>query len=51
MWLPLMKELEKTHTVIAPDLRGAGESSTPADGYTKAVMARDISRAGGKSWQ
>ncbi len=42
MWLPLMKELEKTHTVIAPDLRGAGESSTPADGYTKAVMARDI---------
>src|SRR5882724_10617671 len=29
MWLPLMKELEKTHTVIAPELRGAGESSTP----------------------
>jgi len=42
MWLPLMRELEKTHTVIAPDLRGAGGSSTPADGYTKAVMAQDI---------
>ena len=42
MWLPLMKELEKSHTVIAPDLRGAGGSSTPADGYTKAVMAQDI---------
>ena len=42
MWLPLIKELEKTHTVIAPDLRGAGGSSTPEEGYTKAVMARDI---------
>ncbi len=42
MWLPLIKELEKTHTVIAPDLRGAGASSTPADGYTKTVMAQDI---------
>jgi pimeloyl-ACP methyl ester carboxylesterase len=42
MWLPLMKELEKTHTVIAPDLRGIGGSSTPADGYTKAVAAQDI---------
>lgn len=42
MWLPLIKELEKTHTVIAPDLRGAGESATPASGYTKAEMARDI---------
>lgn len=42
MWLPLIKELEKTHTVIAPDLRGAGGSSTPADGYTKANMAQDI---------
>jgi pimeloyl-ACP methyl ester carboxylesterase len=42
MWLPLMKELEKTHTVIAPDLRGIGGSSTPAGGYTKAVAAQDI---------
>jgi pimeloyl-ACP methyl ester carboxylesterase len=42
MWLPLIKELAKTHTVIAPDLRGNGESSTPTGGYTKAVMAQDI---------
>lgn len=42
MWLPLMNELAKTHTVIAPDLRGAGSSAAPADGYTKAAMARDI---------
>lgn len=42
MWLPLIKELEKTHTVIAPDMRGAGDTSVPKDGYTKAVMAKDI---------
>ena len=42
MWLPLMAKLAATHTVIAPDLRGAGQSSTPADGYTKAAMAQDI---------
>src|SRR5580693_1122931 len=42
MWRPLMAELASTHTVIAPDLRGAGQSSTPADGYTKAAMAQDI---------
>jgi pimeloyl-ACP methyl ester carboxylesterase len=28
--------------VIAPDLRGFGQSSAPADGYTKAAMAQDI---------
>jgi pimeloyl-ACP methyl ester carboxylesterase len=42
MWRPLIAELATTHTVIAPDLRGAGESSTPTAGYTKAVMAQDI---------
>src|SRR5437899_1011449 len=42
MWRPLMTELAMTHTVIAPDLRGIGQSSIPADGYTKAVMAQDI---------
>ena len=42
MWLPLMPSLAKTRTVIAPDLRGAGQSSAPADGYTKAAMAQDI---------
>jgi pimeloyl-ACP methyl ester carboxylesterase len=42
MWRPLMAELVNKHTVIAPDLRGAGESSTPVAGYTKAEMARNI---------
>ena len=42
MWLPLIKELAKSHTVVAPDLRGYGSSAAPADGYTKAAMARDI---------
>jgi pimeloyl-ACP methyl ester carboxylesterase len=35
MWRPLMADLANTHTVIAPDLRGAGQSSTPPSGYTK----------------
>jgi pimeloyl-ACP methyl ester carboxylesterase len=42
MWLPLIPQLASTHTVIAPDLRGADQSSKPADGYTKAAMAQDI---------
>ncbi|MDB5515694.1 MAG: alpha/beta hydrolase fold [Tardiphaga sp.] len=42
MWLPLIAKLADKHTVIAPDLRGFGQSATPADGYTKAAMARDI---------
>ena len=42
MWRPLIAKLASTHTVIAPDLRGAGQSSKPADGYTKAAMAQDI---------
>ncbi len=42
MWRPLIEQLAKTRTVIAPDLRGAGESSTPEAGYTKVEMAQDI---------
>ncbi len=42
MWLPLIAKLSDKHTVIAPDLRGFGQSSTPADGYTKVAMAQDI---------
>ena len=42
MWLPLIAELAKTHTVIAPDLRGFGQSSAPTAGYTKAGMAQDV---------
>jgi pimeloyl-ACP methyl ester carboxylesterase len=42
MWLPLIAKLSGKHQVIAPDLRGFGESAAPPDGYTKAAMARDI---------
>jgi pimeloyl-ACP methyl ester carboxylesterase len=42
MWRPLIPELAKTHTVIAPDLRGFGQSAKPTDGYTKKAMAQDI---------
>jgi pimeloyl-ACP methyl ester carboxylesterase len=42
MWRPLIAELAKTHTVIAPDLRGFGESAKPDGGYDKKTMAQDI---------
>jgi pimeloyl-ACP methyl ester carboxylesterase len=42
MWRPLMVELAKTHTVIAPDLRGFGQSSKPRNGYDKKTLAQDV---------
>jgi len=42
MWLPLIKELSRNHLVIAPDLRGFGESAVMPSGYTKMVMAQDV---------
>jgi pimeloyl-ACP methyl ester carboxylesterase len=42
MWLPLIPELAKTRTVIAPDLRGFGDSPKPDGGYDKKTMAQDI---------
>lgn len=42
MWRPLMVELAKSRTVIAPDLRGFGQSSKPTTGYNKKTMAQDI---------
>jgi len=42
MWGPIMPELAKRHTVIVPDLRGAGRSSKPEGGYDKKNMAVDI---------
>lgn len=42
MWNPLMPLLAKNHTVIVPDLRGAGGSSKPEGGYDKKNMAVDI---------
>ena len=42
MWRPLMPKLAGTHVVIAPDLRGAGQSSKPERGYDKKTLAQDI---------
>lgn len=42
MWRPLIAELAKTHTVIAPDLRGFGQSAKPMTGYDKKTMAQDV---------
>jgi pimeloyl-ACP methyl ester carboxylesterase len=42
MWRPLSPELARTHTVIAPDLRGFGDSDKPDRGYDKKSMAQDI---------
>jgi pimeloyl-ACP methyl ester carboxylesterase len=42
MWLPIMPLLAQRHTVIVPDLRGAGGSAKPESGYDKKNMAVDI---------
>ncbi|MFZ3360416.1 MAG: alpha/beta hydrolase [Xanthobacteraceae bacterium] len=42
MWLPLIPRLAATNAVIAPDLRGFGQSSRPPQGYDKKTMAQDI---------
>ncbi len=42
MWRPIMPALAKSHTVIVPDLRGAGGSAKPPAGYDKKTMAVDI---------
>jgi pimeloyl-ACP methyl ester carboxylesterase len=42
MWRPLMSELGKTHRVIAPDLRGFGDTAKPETGYDKKTMAQDV---------
>jgi len=42
MWNRLLPELSKHFTVIAPDMRGMGESDKPDSGYDKKNMAVDI---------
>jgi pimeloyl-ACP methyl ester carboxylesterase len=42
MWRPLIPQQAATHTVLAPDLRGAGQSSAPVSGYAKAAMSQEI---------
>ena len=42
MWRPLIGDLAKTHTVVAPDLRGFDQSSKPDSGYDKKTIAQDV---------
>jgi pimeloyl-ACP methyl ester carboxylesterase len=42
MWIPLFEDFSANYTIIAPDLRGLGNSSRPTAGYDKKTMANDI---------
>ena len=42
MWLPLFADFGKDYTIIAPDLRGLGQSSRETTGYDKKTAAADI---------
>lgn len=41
-WRKVMPALIDRYTVIAPDMRGLGESSRPTQGYDKKTVAEDI---------
>ena len=41
-WHKVMPALAKNHTVVAPDLRGLGDSSKPLTGYDGKTLAEDI---------
>jgi pimeloyl-ACP methyl ester carboxylesterase len=42
MWTPLFDEFGSEYAIIAPDMRGLGESSRPKTGYDKKTIANDI---------
>lgn len=42
MWVPLFGDFGKDYIVIAPDLRGLGDSSRPPSGYDKKTAAVDV---------
>ena len=42
MWRKVMPALAERFTVVAPDLRGYGDSDRPAAGYDKRTMAADV---------
>lgn len=41
-WIHIMPALAAQFTVIAPDLRGFGDSAKPSSGYDKQTVAKDI---------
>jgi pimeloyl-ACP methyl ester carboxylesterase len=44
MWRKVMPALAERFTVVAPDLRGYGDSDRPAGGYDKRTMAADVAQ-------
>ena len=44
MWRDIIPGLASQYRVIAPDLRGLGDSSRPVGGYDKKTMAQDVWR-------
>lgn len=42
IWDRVIPELARAHRVIAPDLRGLGDSARPCDGYDAATLAADL---------
>lgn len=42
MWRKVMPALARRFTVVAPDLRGYGDSDRPRGGYDKRTMAADV---------
>lgn len=44
MWRNVLPGLARHHRVIAPDLRGLGDSSRPPGGYDKKTLAHDVWR-------
>jgi pimeloyl-ACP methyl ester carboxylesterase len=47
-WHKVMPALAKNYTVVAPDLRGLGDSSKPPTGYDGKTLAEDIHQLVGK---
>ena len=41
-WRKVIPPLAERYTVIAPDMRGLGDSSKPRTGYDKATVASDV---------
>jgi pimeloyl-ACP methyl ester carboxylesterase len=44
MWRKILPGLAQHYRVVAPDLRGLGDSSRPAGGYDKKTLAHDVWR-------
>lgn len=42
MWRDIIPGLATKYRVVAPDLRGLGDSSTPEGGYDKMTIANDV---------